>query len=116
MLTITNLHAALEDGTEILKGINLEVGAGEVHAIMGPNGAGKSTLSKVLLGHDAYEVTAGSIVLDGTDLAELEPEERCHAGVFVGFQYPTEVPGVNNSEFLRLSYNAKRSAAGEDEL
>ncbi|MDA3961285.1 MAG: Fe-S cluster assembly ATPase SufC [Planctomycetota bacterium] len=116
MLKIDNLHVALEDGTEILKGIDLEVGVGEVHAIMGPNGAGKSTLSKVLMGHEDYLVTAGSVLMDGEDTAEWAIEERAHKGIFVGFQYPIEVPGVNNADFLRLALNAKRKAGGEDEL
>jgi len=116
MLKIENLHVALEDGTEILTGIDLQVRAGEVHAIMGPNGAGKSTLSKVLMGHDTYEVTEGSISFEDRDIAEWEPEERAHAGIFCGFQYPVEVPGVNNADFLRMACNAKRKAAGESEL
>ena len=116
MLKIENLHVALEDGTEILKGLDLTVGAGEVHAIMGPNGAGKSTLAKVILGHEAYDVTQGSVSFEGDDIAELEPEERAHAGIFVGFQYPVEVPGVNNSDFLRMALNAKRKAHEQPEL
>jgi len=115
MLTITDLHAAV-DGNPILKGISLSVRPGEVHAIMGPNGAGKSTLSKILMGHEAYEITEGRIDFDGKDLTELEADERSHAGLFVGYQYPIEVPGVNNAEFLRLAYNAKRKANGEEEL
>ena len=114
MLEIKNLSASVDDNL-ILKGVNLSVKPGEVHAIMGPNGAGKSTLAKVLMGHEDYEV-AGSATLDGEDLLELDPEERCHKGLFVGFQYPVEVPGVNNAEFLRMALNAKRAAAGEAEL
>ena len=109
VLAINDVHASVE-GTEILKGLSLNIGAGEVHAIMGPNGAGKSTLSKVILGHDAYEVDGGSIALNGEDLDELDTNERANKGLFVGFQYPVEVPGVNNEEFLRLAYNAKRAA------
>ena len=116
MLDIQNLHAALEDGTEILKGINLSLGAGEVHAIMGPNGSGKSTTANVLSGKPGYEVTAGSVTLDGADLLDMEPEERAHAGLFQAFQYPVEIPGVQASTFLQTAVNAKRKAAGQDEL
>ena len=115
MLEIRNLHATV-DGVPILKGLDLTVRKGEIHAIMGPNGAGKSTLAKVLAGHPAYEITDGGILLDGIDLMELEPEERAHAGLFMGLQYPIEVPGVNNDEFLLAAYNAKRRAHGEVEL
>jgi len=116
MLDIKGLHAGLEDGTEILKGINLSIGAGEVHAIMGPNGSGKSTLSYILSGKDGYEVTGGSATLDGDDLLDMEPEERAAAGLFLAFQYPVEIPGVGNMTFLRTAVNAQRKARGEDEL
>ena len=115
MLNIENLHVRVA-GKEILKGLSLEVKAGEVHAIMGPNGAGKSTLGNVLAGRDGYEVTQGSIAYDGRDLLELEPEERAAAGVFLAFQYPVEIPGVNNTYFLRTALNAQRKARGEAEL
>ncbi|RAP57490.1 Fe-S cluster assembly ATPase SufC [Oleiagrimonas sp. MCCC 1A03011] len=115
MLTIENLHARVE-GKEILKGLSLEIGPGEVHAIMGPNGAGKSTLGNVLSGRDGYEVTEGSVTYMGQDLLALEPEERAAAGVFLAFQYPVEIPGVNNTYFLRAAYNAQRKARGESEL
>jgi Fe-S cluster assembly ATP-binding protein len=117
MLKIKNLHVRLEEeGKPILKGVDLEVGAGEVHAIMGPNGSGKSTLSYVLAGRDGYEVTAGSATLDDTDLLGLEPEERAAAGLFLAFQYPVEIPGVGNMTFLRTALNAQRKARGEGEL
>ena len=103
-------------GIEILKGIDLMVRAGEVHAIMGPNGSGKSTLAKVLAGHPAYRVTGGEVLFEGKDLFELAPEERARAGLFLGFQYPIEVPGVSNSAFLRLAYNTVQGARGKDEL
>ncbi|GAB3034475.1 Fe-S cluster assembly ATPase SufC [Oleiagrimonas citrea] len=115
MLKIENLHARVE-GKEILKGLSLEIGPGEVHAIMGPNGAGKSTLGNVLSGRDGYEVTEGSVTYMGQDLLALEPEERAAAGVFLAFQYPVEIPGVNNTYFLRAAYNAQRKARGESEL
>ena len=115
MLKIENLHVRVA-GKEILKGLSLEVKAGEVHAIMGPNGAGKSTLGNVLAGRDGYEVTQGSIAYEGRDLLELEPEERAAAGVFLAFQYPVEIPGVNNTYFLRTALNAQRKARGEAEL
>jgi Fe-S cluster assembly ATP-binding protein len=115
MLTIHNLHAAIE-GKEILKGINLEIKPSEIHAIMGPNGAGKSTLAKVLAGHPAYEVTEGEILFNNVNLLEMEPEERAHAGLFMSFQYPIEIPGVSNMAFLRAAYNAKRKAHGEAEI
>ena len=105
-LTIENLHASV-DGTPILKGLNLEIPAGEVHAIMGPNGSGKSTLSKVMAGHDDYKVTGGRVLLDGVDLAELEVDERSRAGIFLAFQYPAEVPGVSNANFLRAALQAR---------
>ena len=115
MLKIENLHAEI-DGKAILKGLTLEVNAGEVHAIMGPNGAGKSTLGYVLGGRPGYEVTEGSVTFDGQDLLELEPHERAAAGLFLGFQYPVEIPGVSNVQFLRESLNAQRSARGEKPL
>ena len=115
MLQIENLHARVE-GKEILKGLSLTVNAGEVHAIMGPNGAGKSTLGNVLCGRDGYEVTAGSVTYNGVDLLALEPEARAAAGVFLAFQYPVEIPGVNNTYFLRAAANAQRKARGEKEL
>ncbi|HPE61319.1 MAG: Fe-S cluster assembly ATPase SufC [Thiothrix sp.] len=115
MLSINHLHASI-NGEEILKGLNLEIGAGEVHAIMGPNGAGKSTLSKVLAGREEYVVTAGSVRFLGQDLLTLEPEERAHLGVFMAFQYPVELPGVNNTYFLQTSLNAIRAARGEAPL
>jgi Fe-S cluster assembly ATP-binding protein len=115
MLQINNLHANVGD-TPILKGLSLSLGAGEVHAIMGPNGAGKSTLSYVLGGRPGYEVTDGSVTLDGADLLALEPHERAAAGLFLGFQYPVEIPGVSNVQFLRESLNAQRRARGEEPL
>ena len=115
MLKIENLHARVE-GKEILKGLSLEVNAGEVHAIMGPNGAGKSTLGNVLSGRDGYEVTAGTVTYNGIDLLALAPEERAAAGVFLAFQYPVEIPGVNNTYFLRAALNAQRKVRGEKEL
>ncbi|MDZ4349003.1 MAG: Fe-S cluster assembly ATPase SufC [Xanthomonadaceae bacterium] len=115
MLSIQNLHV-LVDGKEILKGLDLEVKAGEVHAIMGPNGAGKSTLGYVLAGREGYEVVEGSVTYGGHDLLALEPEARAAAGVFLAFQYPVEIPGVNNTYFLRAALNAQRKARGEHEL
>jgi Fe-S cluster assembly ATP-binding protein len=115
MLKVENLHAAV-DGKEILKGLSLEVPAGEVHAIMGPNGAGKSTLSYVLTGREGYEVTAGSASLDGEDLLALAPDERAARGVFLSFQYPLEIPGVPALTFIRTALNAQRRARGEDEI
>ena len=115
MLKIDNLHARVA-GKEILRGLSLEVNAGEVHAIMGPNGAGKSTLGNVLAGREGYEVTAGSVHLDGKDLLALVPEERAAEGVFLAFQYPVEIPGVNNTYFLRAALNAQRRQRGEVEL
>ena len=115
MLDIKNLQVKAED-KQILKGIDLHVKAGEVHAIMGPNGSGKSTLAKVLAGHPSYEVTGGEVLFDGKNLFELAPEERARAGVFLGFQYPIEVPGVTNSSFLRMAYNTVQGARGKDEL
>ena len=115
MLKIENLHARIA-GKEILKGLSLEAKRGEVHAIMGPNGAGKSTLGNVLAGRPGYEVTAGTVTFDGHDLLALEPEARAAAGVFLAFQYPVEIPGVNNTYFLRAALNAQRKARGEAEL
>ena len=115
MLSIRDLHAAI-DGKEILKGLSLEVPAGEVHAIMGPNGAGKSTLSYVLTGRAGYEVTQGSATLDGEDLLSLEPNERAARGIFLSFQYPLEIPGVPALTFIRTALNAQRKARGESEI
>ena len=115
MLTIDNLRASVE-GKEILRGIDLAVPTGEVHAIMGPNGSGKSTLAHVLSGRDGYEVTGGSVMFDGHVLLEMEPEQRAAAGLFLAFQYPVELPGVNNAHFLRMALNAQRRARGEEEL
>jgi Fe-S cluster assembly ATP-binding protein len=115
MLKIENLHVRVA-GKEILKGLSLEVKAGEMHALMGPNGAGKSTLGNVLAGRDGYEVTAGTIAYDGRDLLVLEPEERAALGIFLAFQYPVEIPGVNNTYFLRAALNAQRRYRGEPEL
>jgi Fe-S cluster assembly ATP-binding protein len=115
MLKITNLHARV-DGKEILKGIDLEVRAGEVHAIMGPNGSGKSTLANVLCGREGYEVTRGEVLYDGDDLLQLEPEERSARGVFLSFQYPVEIPGVSNTYFLKAALDAQRKSRGEDEI
>ena len=115
MLTIENLCVRV-GGKDILQGLSLQVNAGEVHAIMGPNGAGKSTLGNVLAGRDGYEVTGGSVRFEGTDLLAMEPEARAAAGVFLAFQYPVEIPGVNNTYFLRAALNAQRLARGEPEL
>lgn len=117
MLQIKNLHVKLEEeDKQILKGVDLTIGAGEVHAIMGPNGSGKSTLSYVLAGREGYEVTDGSATLDGEELLEMEPEERAAAGLFLAFQYPVEIPGVGNMTFLRTAVNAQRKARGEEEM
>ena len=117
MLKINNLHVSLEDeDKEILKGVDLTVDAGKVHAIMGPNGSGKSTLSYVLSGKEGYDVTDGSVELNGDDIMELEPEERAALGLFLAFQYPIEIPGVGNMTFLRTALNAQRKARGEDEI
>jgi Fe-S cluster assembly ATP-binding protein len=115
MLIIDNLHVRVA-GTNILKGLTLSVNPGEMHAIMGPNGAGKSTLGHVLAGRDGYEVTAGTVTYDGVDLLALAPEERAAAGLFLAFQYPVEIPGVNNTYFLRAALNAQRKRRGEPEL
>jgi len=111
MLQIKNLHVSV-DGTEILKGFSIEVKLGEVHAIMGPNGSGKSTLAKALVGDPQYKVTQGEVIYQGKNLLELEPEDRALKGVFMGYQYPVEIPGVNNQSFLRMAFNAKRRSLG----
>ena len=115
MLEIRNLHSTVE-GKEILRGIDLTINKGEIHAIMGPNGSGKSTLAKILAGHPAYEVTEGEVLFEGRNLLELAPDERAREGIFLAFQYPVEVPGVSNAQFLRLAYNEKRKHLGEEEL
>ena len=115
ILEIKDLHAGI-NGKEILKGFNLTVNAGEVHAIMGPNGSGKSTLSKVIAGDSHYEVMSGEVLFKGADILSLEPEARALKGIFLAFQYPVEVPGVNNASFLRMAYNARRKARGEKEV
>jgi len=115
MLSIKNLHASIGD-KEILKGINLEVKEGEIHAIMGPNGAGKSTLASIIAGNENYEVTKGEISLDGEDLRDLAPEERAHKGVFLSFQYPVEIPGVSVTNFVRAALNETRKANGQEEM
>ena len=116
MLSIQNLKASLEDGTQILKGVDLEVKPGEIHAIMGPNGAGKSTLSKVISGHPAYRVDSGNVFLDGTDILAKDISERANAGIFVSFQYPVEIPGVNNIDFLRMALDSKRAFSGLEKI
>lgn len=115
MITIKDLCASVE-GKAILKGVNLTVNKGEIHAIMGPNGAGKSTLAKVLAGHPGYAITSGEVIFNGQDLLALEPEERAHKGLFMSFQYPLEIPGVSNMQFLRTAYNANRKARNQSEL
>lgn len=115
MITIKNLHASI-DGKEILKGLNLKVKAGEVHAIMGPNGAGKSTLASVLAGREEYEITEGEVNFDGTDLLELSPEDRAREGLFLAFQYPIEIPGVSNVNFLRTALNEIREYKGQEAI
>ena len=114
MIQINDLHASVS-GKEILRGISLDINAGEVHAIMGPNGSGKSTLAQVLAGHPGYEITGGSVTYQGKDLLDMEPEERAQAGIFLAFQYPVEIPGVSNAYFLRSAYNEIRKARGETE-
>src|SRR6516165_1836114 len=115
MLEIKNLHASV-DGKDILRGINLTINAGEVHALMGPNGSGKSTLAQVLAGRDAFEVTAGEVSYEGKDLLEMDPEERAREGIFLAFQYPVEIPGVSNMYFLRAALNAIRKHRGQEEI
>ena len=115
MLEIKNLHASVA-GSEILRGLSLNIGPGEVHAIMGPNGSGKSTLAQVIAGNDAYKVTGGSVSFEDQDLLDLEPEERARRGIFLGFQYPVEIPGVNNAYLLKAAVNAKRKHQGLDEV
>ncbi|MEO6094440.1 MAG: ATP-binding cassette domain-containing protein, partial [Fibrobacteria bacterium] len=118
MLQVLDLHATIgddDDITHILKGINLTVKPGEVHAIMGPNGSGKSTLSKVIAGHPDYKVSKGEILFNGENVLALEADERSRKGIFMGFQYPVEIPGVNNAEFLRMAYNQLRKAEGKEE-
>jgi Fe-S cluster assembly ATP-binding protein len=116
LLEIKDLHASVAGGREILKGISLTVNAGEVHAIMGPNGSGKSTLAGILAGRDGYDITQGSVTYDGRDLLSMLPEDRARAGLFLAFQYPVEVPGVNNMYFLRMALNAGRKARGQPDL
>ena len=115
MLEITNLHAAVEE-TPILKGVDLAVGPGEIHAVMGPNGSGKSTLAQVLAGHEAFEVTGGSVSYEGRDLLDMDPEDRAREGLFLAFQYPVEIPGVNTTYFLRTGLNEIRRHRGEEEI
>jgi Fe-S cluster assembly ATP-binding protein len=115
LLEVYDLRATV-NGTEILKGLNLTVRSGEIHAIMGPNGSGKSTFSKILAGHSAYEITGGTVLLEGKNLLDLAPEERARAGIFLAFQYPIEIPGVVNSQFLRLTYNTVQTHRGHEEL
>lgn len=115
ILSVKNLTATV-DGTEILKGLNLEIKAGEIHAIMGPNGSGKSTFSKILAGHPDYEVTGGEVLYKGENILDMEADERATAGIFLAFQYPIEIPGVSNLDFLRVAYNSHRKAKGQEEL
>lgn len=116
MLNINNLHAKIEDGVEILKGINLQINPGEVHAIMGPNGAGKSTLSSVIAGKEDYEVTAGEILFEGENIIEDAPEDRAHKGIFMSFQYPVEIPGVSVTNFIKAALNETRKAKGLEDM
>ena len=116
MLNINNLHVATLDGKKILNGVNLTIGAGEVHAIMGPNGSGKSTLANVIAGQENYEITAGSITYNGKNLLDMEADERACAGIFLAFQYPVEIPGVSNLYFLKAAVNAKRAYEGKGEM
>lgn len=116
MLEIKNLHARIEDGAQILKGINLEIKPGEVHAIMGPNGAGKSTLSSIIAGKEDYEVTEGEIIFDGKNIIEDAPEERAHKGIFLSFQYPVEIPGVSVTNFIKAALNENRKANGLEDM
>ncbi|MGR3952238.1 MAG: Fe-S cluster assembly ATPase SufC [Chlamydia sp.] len=113
MLEIRNLHAKIEDKVEILKGVTLTIKPGEIHAIMGPNGAGKSTLAKIVAGHPSYEVTEGDILLNGLSILEMDPEERASLGLFMSFQYPLEITGISNQQFLHMAYNAQRKARQE---
>ena len=115
MLEVHDLHARVEE-TEILRGVNLSVGPGEIHAIMGPNGSGKSTLAQVLAGHEAYDVTRGEVLYDGEDLLDLDPDKRAQKGIFMAFQYPVEIPGVNCAYFLRTALNEIRTSRGEELL
>jgi Fe-S cluster assembly ATP-binding protein len=115
LLEIKNLHVSVDD-KPILKGVNLTVNKGEIHAIMGPNGAGKSTLAKILAGHPAYEITSGEIIYNGESILELEPEERAHLGIFMSFQYPIEIPGVSNLQFLHAAVNSTKKAKGQTEI
>jgi Fe-S cluster assembly ATP-binding protein len=115
MLSIDNLHAGCE-GKTILNGINLDVKAGEVHAIMGPNGSGKSTLSTVIAGHEEYEISQGDLLFDGEDISEMSPDERAHKGIFMSFQYPVEIPGVSVTNFIKTAINQTRKAQGLEEM
>lgn len=115
MLEVTNLHATIND-IEILKGVTISINSGEIHAIMGPNGSGKSTLSKVIAGHPAYKITSGQIRYRGEDISNIDPEIRSHKGIFLAFQYPVEIPGVNNEDFLRLAYNSKQKALNKNDV
>jgi len=115
ILEVKNLHATIND-IEILKGVNLKIKPGEIHAIMGPNGSGKSTFSKVLAGHPSYKITSGEILYKNEDICDLEPDVRSHKGIFLAFQYPVEIPGVNNEDFLRLAYNSKQKALNKTEV